>query len=46
VLARGPFVPNGKTKPGAKVGAADEGFFPFEPDADTFRPDALLDLRP
>lgn len=45
VLARGPFVPNGKTKPGAKVGAADEGFFPFEPDTDTFRPDALLDLR-
>lgn len=45
VLARGPFTPNGKTKPGVKTGKADEGFFAFEPDADTFRSDALLDLR-
>ena len=46
VLARGPFVPNGKTKPGVKIGRADEGFFPFEPDVDPFAPGALLDLRP
>jgi hypothetical protein len=45
VLSRGPFTPNGKTRPGEKVGRADEGYFPFEPDADPFRPDALLDLR-
>src|SRR4051812_29558545 len=45
VLARGPFVPNGKNKPGTKIGKADEGYFPFEPDTDPFRDDAMLDLR-
>jgi hypothetical protein len=45
VLTRGTFVPNGKLKPGEKLGLADEGFFPFEPDPDPFRPDAALDLR-
>ncbi|HEX8915517.1 MAG TPA: hypothetical protein VF796_24400, partial [Humisphaera sp.] len=45
VLSRAPFTPNGKARPGEKSGKADEGYFPFEPDPDTFRPDALLDLR-
>lgn len=45
VLAQGPFVPNGNARPGAKIGKADDGYFPFEPDADLFKPDALLDLR-
>jgi hypothetical protein len=45
VLSRGPFVPNGKVKPGERAGKADEGFFPFEPPIDRFTPDALLDLR-
>ena len=45
VLASGPFVPNGKLKPGERSGLADPGFFPFEPAPDPFSPDALLDLR-
>ncbi|QOV92167.1 hypothetical protein [Humisphaera borealis] len=45
VLSKGPFTPNGKTRPGVKTGKADDGYFAFEPDSDTFRPDALLDLR-
>ena len=46
LLTRGPFVPNGKTKPGESSGKAEEGYFPFEPDTDKFTADALLDLRP
>jgi hypothetical protein len=44
-LIRGAFLPNGKLKPGEKSGKADEGFFAYEPGADPFRPDAVLDLR-
>jgi hypothetical protein len=45
VLTAGPFAPNGKRKPGAKSGQADEGFFAWEPSLDGFSDDALLDLR-
>jgi len=45
VLTAGPFAPNGKRKPGAKSGRADEGFFAWEPSLDRFSDDALLDLR-
>jgi hypothetical protein len=44
-LTAGPFVPNGKLKPGERWGLADEGYFPFEPQADRFSSEALLDLR-
>src|SRR5262249_37788315 len=39
------FEPRGKLKPGESSGLADPGMFAWEPDADTFAPDALLDLR-
>jgi hypothetical protein len=45
VLAKKPFTPNGAIKPGQKFGLADAGWWAFEPDADEFRGDALLDLR-
>ncbi|MDP6749694.1 MAG: hypothetical protein QGH37_22235, partial [Candidatus Poribacteria bacterium] len=45
VLTPNLFKPNGKLKPGEKYGKADQGFFPFEPDMDDFRTDAILDLR-
>ena len=45
ILSRGPFVPNGKWKPGERSGLADPGFFPFEPPTDHFGSEALLDLR-
>jgi hypothetical protein len=45
LLTRGPFVPNGKTRPGESTGKAEEGYFPFEPATDKFTSDALLDLR-
>ena len=45
VLTAGPFAPNGKRKPGAKSGKADEGFFAWEPSLDDFSDSALLDLR-
>jgi hypothetical protein len=44
-LTTEPFQPNGRLKPGEKWGLADEGYFPYEPDVDRFRDDALLDLR-
>lgn len=44
-LIRGPFLPNGKLKPGQKSGKADEGRFAYEPGADPFGAEALLDLR-
>jgi len=43
-LAPGPFTPRGKLKPGAKLNRAPPGWFPFEPDPDTFGK-AALDLR-
>jgi hypothetical protein len=45
VLTRIPFTPNGILKPGQKLGTADAGWWAFEPDADPFARDALLDLR-
>lgn len=44
VLTERPFKPNGKLKPGQKYNRAPDGWFPFEPDYDTFAP-AALDLR-
>jgi hypothetical protein len=44
LLTDSPFVPRGRMKPGEKSGAAPEGWFSFEPDADPFGP-AALDLR-
>jgi hypothetical protein len=45
VLTPGLFIPNGKLKPDERSGKADDGYFPFEPMADPFSPDAQLDLR-
>jgi len=45
VLTTKPFAPNGAMKPGQKLGTADTGWWAFEPDADSFGSDALLDLR-
>jgi hypothetical protein len=45
VLTKIPFTPNGAMKPGQKLGTADAGWWAFEPDADPFTSDALLDLR-
>jgi hypothetical protein len=45
VLTKKSFTPNGAMKPGQKLGLADAGWWAFEPDADEFRADALLDLR-
>lgn len=47
VLTREPFFPRGKLKPGerADAGDADAEWFTFDPPIDTFRDDALLDLR-
>jgi hypothetical protein len=44
LLTDAPFVPRGKMRPDEKVGAAPEGWFSFEPDADPFDA-AALDLR-
>ena len=44
-LVQGAFLPNGKLKPGEKSNQADEGYFAYEPGADRFGADALLDLR-
>jgi hypothetical protein len=45
LFTQGPFVPNGKAKPGEKLGTDEPGWFSFEPKPETFSPDALLDLR-
>ena len=45
VLTKKPFTPNGAMKPGQKLGTADAGWWAFEPDADPFTEDALLNLR-
>ena len=44
VLMQSPFVPRGKLKPDSKSGQAADGFWAFEPDADTFE-HTDLDLR-
>jgi hypothetical protein len=45
ILSSDIFIPNGKLKPGEKVNLADPGYFPFEPSADPFADNCLLDLR-
>jgi hypothetical protein len=45
VLTKIPFTPNGPMKPGQKLGTAETGWWAFEPDADPFTGEALLDLR-
>ena len=45
VLAAKPFAPNGKTKPGAKLGGAEPGWWAFEPNQDELGAEALLNLR-
>ena len=40
------FAPNGKLKPGEKLGTDEPGWWAFEPSPETFGKDALLDLRP
>lgn len=44
VLTTTPFTARGRMKPGEKYNRAPVGWFPFEPDPDTFAPTAL-DLR-
>jgi hypothetical protein len=44
VLAKGAFFPNGTLKPGEKTNLAMDGWWAFEPDADTFDAAAILDL--
>jgi hypothetical protein len=45
LFTQSPFVPNGKAKPGEKLGSDEAGWFSFEPKPETFSPNALLDLR-
>ncbi|MBC7288269.1 MAG: hypothetical protein H5T86_09545 [Armatimonadetes bacterium] len=45
LLIRGPFMPNGKLKPGERWGRADPGYFPWEPQLDQFTEDCPIDLR-
>ena len=45
VFTRTPFIPNGKLKPGQKLGTDEPGWWAFEPGPETFGKDALLDLR-
>ncbi|MBM3990820.1 MAG: hypothetical protein FJ298_07405 [Planctomycetes bacterium] len=44
LLTRVPFSPRGKWKPGETTGLAEDGWWAWEPDADAFSKDALLDL--
>lgn len=44
-LAPGSFTPKGKLKPGERLGLAEAGWWAFEPPADPFTEEALLDLR-
>ena len=39
------FSPNGKLRPGQKLGASEPGWWAFEPGPDPFTSNALLDLR-
>ncbi len=45
VLARAPFVPQGRRRPDAPLTDAAPGWFAFDPGHDPLRDDALLDLR-
>lgn len=44
LLTMKPFIPRGKLKPGEKYNRAPEGWFPFEPDPDSFT-GSPIDLR-
>ncbi|MGC9450210.1 MAG: putative Ig domain-containing protein [Oceanipulchritudo sp.] len=44
VLTQVPFKPVGKAKPGSKYARANEGYWPFEPSADSYV-DSPIDLR-
>jgi hypothetical protein len=44
ILSPLPFRPRGSLKPGERTGNANPGFFAWEPDADSFGADALVDL--
>lgn len=44
VFTKTPFVPRGALKPGEKSGKANPGYFSWEPDADQFTKDAVIDL--
>ncbi len=44
VFTKAPFVPRGALKPGEKSGKANPGYFSWEPDADQFTADAVIDL--
>ncbi|MCE9584627.1 MAG: hypothetical protein K8T20_19220 [Planctomycetes bacterium] len=44
LLTRVPFAPRGKLKPGEKTCLAEKGWWAWEPDADAFSKEALLDL--
>jgi hypothetical protein len=45
LLTRGPFVPNGKHKPGEKYNRSEDGWFSFEPDAEKYVSDSMFDFR-
>ncbi len=45
VLSREPFMPRGLLRPGQRTSNANPGYFAWEPPADPFTADALLDLR-
>jgi hypothetical protein len=45
LFTHGPFRPNGKAKPGEKLGTDEPGWWSFEPKPETFGLDAWLDLR-
>ncbi len=45
LLTRGAFTPDGKRKPGEKLGLHDPGTWAFEPEWDTFDEEAIFDLR-
>ncbi|MBI2919943.1 MAG: hypothetical protein HYY18_02535 [Planctomycetes bacterium] len=44
LLTRVPFSPRGKLKPGERTGLAEKGWWAWEPDADAFGKEAVLDL--
>ena len=44
VLSQQPFQPRGLLKPGEKSGRANDGFFAWEPEVDTFTSEAMIDL--
>jgi len=45
LFTQAPFTPNGKLKPGQKLGTDEPGWWAFEPGPERFGREALLDLR-